>query len=321
VVQLVAVLLSAHIDDAWQSRLAKAFPDVHFVSMPKSGEVPPDGADAIALFRCTMSKPELQRTISGAPSLRWIHSCTAGFDQLLIPEITERGLTVTRSAASHHIPIAEWVLAYIFLMTKRFPELLRAQAEHRWDRLEMEELGGKTVGIVGAGAIGTEVATRCRPLGMRVIATKRTPAPLPAYDEVLGAEDLPRLLAESDYVVLACPLTSETRGMIGERELRIMKQTAFLLNIARGGLIVDDDLIQALREGWIAGACLDAFATEPLPPESPLWSIDRLVVTPHASSSSPLAMKRAEQEFVVNLRRFLNDEPLNNKIREPALGY
>jgi len=228
---------------------------------------------------------------------------------------------VTRSAATHHIPISEWVLAYIFLMTKRLPELLQAQREHRWDRLEMEELGGKTVGIVGAGAIGTEVALRCRPLGMRVIATKRSPMPLPAYDEVMGADQLPRLLAESDYVVLACPLTTETRGMIGETQLRLMKATSFLLNIARGGLIVEHDLIRALREGWIAGACLDAFAQEPLPADSPLWDVKRLIITPHASSSSPLVMQRAEQEFVANLRRFIANEPLNNLLREPALGY
>ena len=317
---MFTVLLSAHVAEA-QARLSAAFPDTRFVPLPNGGEVPPEGMDAVALFRCAMSKPQLQTTIGGAPALRWIHSCTAGFDQLLVPEITTRNLVVTRSAATHHIPISEWVLAYIFLMTKRLPELLQAQREHRWDRLEMEELGGKTVGIVGAGAIGTEVALRCRPLGMRVIATKRSPMPLPAYDEVMGADQLPRLLAESDYVVLACPLTTETRGMIGETQLRLMKATSFLLNIARGGLIVEHDLIRALREGWIAGACLDAFAQEPLPADSPLWDVKRLIITPHASSSSPLVMQRAEQEFVANLRRFIANEPLNNLLREPALGY
>jgi phosphoglycerate dehydrogenase-like enzyme len=206
-------------------------------------------------------------------------------------------------------------------MTKRFPELLRNQAAHRWDRIQMEELGGKTVGIVGAGQIGTEVAIRARPLGMRVIATKRSPEPLPAYDEVMGPDQLPRLLAESDYVVLACPLTTETRGMIDEPQLRLMKPTAFLLNVARGGLIVDDALLRALREAWIAGACLDAFNQEPLPPESPLWDVERLVVTPHASSSSPHVLRRAEQEFVVNLRQFVAGEPLLNRLREPTLGY
>lgn len=318
---MVTALLTAHFDESQRERLARELPEVRFVQLRVSGEVPPEGADASLLFRCTMSKPQLQRTLAGAPGLGWIHSCTAGFDQLLVPEIVERDLVVTRSAAAHHIPISEWVLAYILLMTKRFPELLRLQAEHRWDRLEMEELGGKTVGIVGAGAIGTEVARRCAPLGMRVIATKRSPKPLPEYDEVLGADQLPRLLVESDYVVLACPLTTETRDMIGEPQLRMMKPTAFLLNVARGGLIVDDALVRALRERWIAGACLDAFTVEPLPADSPLWDVERLVVTPHASSSSPCVMGRAIDEFVANVRRYLAGVPLHNRLREPDLGY
>lgn len=318
---MLTVLLSAHVAANHLATLRATVPEVRFVALPPSGQVPADAGEAAVLFRCAMSKPELQRAIAGSPALRWIHSCAAGFDQLLVPEITERDLTVTRSASSHHIPISEWVLTYILFMTKRFPELIKAQAQHRWDRLEADEVGGKTVGIVGAGAIGTEVARRCRPLGMRVIATKRSPVPLAEYDLVMGANELPRLLAESDYVVLACPLTTETAGMIGEQALRLMKPTAFLINIARGALIVDADLIRALGEGWIAGACLDAFAQEPLPSDSPLWDVERLVITPHASSNSPLVMKRAEGEFVANLRRYLKGEPLANTLREPALGY
>ncbi len=318
---MTTVLVSSHFDTDQRAALATEFPGVSFVSLSPTGEVPAEGAGATILLRCAMSKPQLQRTIAEAPALRWIHSCAAGFDQLLVPEIAERGLAVTRSAASHHIPISEWVVTYMLLMTKRFPELLQAQREHRWDRLEAEELLGKTVGIVGAGAIGTEVARRCGPMGMRVIATKRSPGPLPLFDDVSGPEGLPNLLAESDYVVLTCPLTAETRGMIGATQLRMMKPTAFLLNVARGGLIVDDDLIRALREGWIAGAGLDAFTQEPLPADSPLWDVERLIITPHASSSSPAVMARSLEEFIRNLRRYLNDEPLENLLREPALGY
>jgi phosphoglycerate dehydrogenase-like enzyme len=318
---LETVLLSAHFSEPQVAEMAVEFPDVRFVTLPPSGEVPDGATDATVLFRCAMSKPELRRTLAGAPDLRWVHSCTAGFDQLMVPEITERRLLVTRSAASHHLPISEWVLAYMLVVTKRFPELLKAQAEHRWHRPELEELAGKTVGIVGAGAIGREIALRCKAFGMRVIGTKRSPAPLEHFDAVLGAEQLPRLLAESDYVVLACPLTTETRGMIGAPELDLMKPSAYLMNIARGGLIVDDDLVRALREHRIAGACLDAFNEEPLPQDSPLWDVERLIVTAHASSSSPEVMRRARREFMANLRRFRNGQPLENQLREPALGY
>ena len=318
---MVTVLLAEVIEDSQAQSLAGEFPDVNFVRLPKSGEVPPAGADAEVLFRCAMSKPQLTTTIEGAPRLAWIHSCSAGFDQLIVPEITGRGLIVTRSAATHHIPISEWVIGFMFMVAKRFPGLMKAQQEHRWAPPDVEELGGKTCGIVGAGAIGAEVARRCRALGMRVIATKRTPAELPEYDAVLPADQLPALLAESDYVVLACPLTTETRDMIGERELRMMKPTAFLLNIARGGLIVDEALIRALREGWIAGACLDAFRIEPLPPDSPLWDVPNLFLTPHASYKSIHFLDRSTLEFATNLRRYIDGAPLANTLRDAALGY
>lgn len=315
------VLLAAMIDEQQLLMLQERFPATRFVRLPQSGEVPNDAADAQVLFRCAMSKLELSRALAGAPDLRWMHSCSAGFDQLLVPEITDRGLIVTRSAQTHHIPISEWVIAFIFAAAKRFPQLWQAQKEHRWAPPESEEVGGKTVGIVGAGAIGTEVARRCTALGMRVIATKRSPAELPEYEKVMAADRLPELLAESDYVVLATPLTTETRGMIGERELRSMKPTAFLLNIARGALIVDDDLVRALREGWIAGALLDAHQQEPLPPDSPLWDVENLFITPHASYKSPHFMERSTREFADNLERFLDGEQLRNTLREPALGY
>ena len=319
---MLTVLLAQIIEDSQVEALEAEFAGrVRFVRLPTSGEVPADGSDAAVLFRCAMSKPQFSTALAGSPRLAWIHTCSAGFDQLLVPEISERGLTVTRSAATHHIPIAEWVIGYMFLLAKRFPALMTAQREHRWAPPDTDELGGKTVGIVGAGAIGSQVARRCRALGMRVIATKRSPAPSADYDEVLPADQLPALIEQSDYVVLACPLTTETRDMIGERELRLMKPTAFLLNIARGGLIVDEALIRALEEGWIAGAALDAFRQEPLPPDSPLWDVPNLFLTPHASYKSIHFLERSTREFAANLHRYLAGEPLANTLRDAALGY
>lgn len=318
---MTTVLLAAMIEEEQLRLLQSEFPALRFVRLPASGEVPVDATDAQVLFRCAMSKIQLSQTLGDAPQLKWMHSCSAGFDQLLVPEIIERNLMVTRSAATHHIPISEWVIAYIFAAAKRFPALWKAQTEHRWAPPDTEEVGGKTVGIVGAGAIGSEVAKRCSALGMHVIATKRTPADSPLYDKVMPADQLPALLAESDFVVLACPLTTETRGMIGERQLRLMKPTAFLLNIARGGLIIDDDLLRALGEGWIAGAFLDAFQQEPLPADSPLWDVENLFITPHASYKSPHFLERSTREFAENLQRFVDGQQLHNTLREPTLGY
>ncbi len=317
----LTVLLADAIASEHRERLADEFPALRFVVLAKDGSVPPDALDAQVLFRCAMGKAELSRTLSEATALRWMHSCSAGFDQLIVPEVLDGHLVVTRSAATHHIPIAEWVLAFILSMAKRFPELWRAQVEHRWAPPDSQELGGKTVGIIGAGAIGAEVAWRCSALGMRVIGTKRSPAELPDYERVMAPERLPELLAESDFVVLACPLTTETRGMIGAEQLRTMKPSAYLINIARGGLIVDDDLYSALNEGLIAGACLDAHHVEPLPPDSPVWDVPNLFATPHASYKSPRFLERSTTEFAANLRRFMADEPLHNALRDAALGY
>jgi phosphoglycerate dehydrogenase-like enzyme len=315
------VLIAAAIEDGVAASLVDAFPDVAFVNLPKDGEVPASASDAEILFRCAMSKEEMGRTIAGAPGLRWIHTCSAGFDQLLVPEIEALGLAVTRSAATHHIPISEWVIGFMLLVSKRFPDLMDAQRQHRWAPPDTEDLMGKTIGIVGAGAIGTEVARRARPFGMDVIATKRSPIELPEYDRVMASEDLPKLLEESDFVVLACPLTTETEGMIAAAQLRMMKPSAYLINIARGRLVVEADLIQALRDRWIAGACIDAFAQEPLPAESPLWDTERLILTPHSSYRSPHMMARAGEEFAANLRRYMAGEPLANRLHEPRLGY
>jgi phosphoglycerate dehydrogenase-like enzyme len=274
----------------------------------------------MVLLRCRMVKPVLGRALAGAPALEWIHTCTAGFDQLLIPEVEERRIVVSRSAKTMSVQIGEFVLAYILVCAKRIPQLVHAQREHRWSPPDTVELAGATVGVVGAGAIGAEVAWRCDALGMRVIGTKRTPMPLPHFERVLPSDELPALLRESDYVVLACPLTAETQGMIGEAELRLMKPTAYLLNVARGALIVERDLLRALREEWIAGACLDAFEAEPLQPESALWDGTNLFLTPHCSYVSPNIDCRALAEFKVNLAHYLAGEPLEN-VFDRARGY
>lgn len=317
----LTVLVTSIYQPEHLAALRASFPDVRFTQLTQDGAVPADATAAEVLLRCYMSKPALRRALTEAPGIKWIHTCTAGFDQLLIPEIVERGLRVTRSAQTQNIPMAEFVIGYLFLVSKRFPDILRSQARHLWQPPDPDELGGKTIGIVGAGAVGVEVARRCAALGMRVIGTKRSPGPLPHFERVATPDGLPALLAESDYVLLSVPLTSETQGMIGEPQLHMMKPTAWLINIARGALIVEADLVRALRERRIAGACLDAFVHEPLPADSPLWDLDNLILTPHSSYRSPHGMTRGLEEFEANLRRYLNGEPLANPLKDPVLGY
>ncbi len=321
---MLTVLVSSHFQAAHVDTLHAAFPDARFFQLAADGAVPPVGRDAEVLFRCGMPRPALHRTLADATGIRWIHSCTAGVEWLLVPEVVERGIALTRSVTTFTAPVAEWVVGCIFLCAKHYLMLARLQAQRIWMGVPHEppadSVHDKTVGIVGCGAIGQEIARRCAALGMRVLGLRRHPAPLPGFDAIVGPDGLPMLLREADFLILAAPLTSETRGMLGAAELRRMKPTAYLINVGRGALTVEADLIVALREGRIAGACLDVFEQEPLPPESPLWGLENVLITPHYSYSSPEGLERAVEEFGENLTHYLRGEPLAN-VYDRERGY
>jgi phosphoglycerate dehydrogenase-like enzyme len=315
------VLVAAAYQPHHLASLRENFPDVNFVQILKDGSVPAEGKDASILLFLALTKPDLQRTLAGAPGIQWIHLSTAGFDWALVPEVAERRIILTRSAEAKRDAVAEFTLAFIFQVSKRLPMLAAAQAGRRWARPDPDFVRGKTVGIIGAGAIGAEVARLASALGLRVIGTKRNPESLPGFEMVLPPQDLPQVLAASDFLVLACPLTDETRGLIGAQALRAMKPTAYLINIARGGIIVEADLVRALQEGWIAGACLDAFEQEPLPADSPLWSAPNAIITPHCAYASPRNIDSVVEEFIVNFDRYRRNEPLRHLPKNLALGY
>ena len=205
-----------------------------------------------------------------APRLRWFHAWGAGVDGVLqYPGAIEHDFILTSTSGIHPIQMTEHVLALMLAFARRLPDALRAQATRTWrhmEKAEVFELAGKTLLVVGLGAIGQRIAQVAAALGMRVLGVRRTPSGLPGTERVAGIESLHDLLPEADFVVLVTPLTPETRGLIGERELRLMKRDAYLINVARGGVVDEAALVRALREGWIAGAGLDVFAHEPLPP-------------------------------------------------------
>lgn len=258
-----------------------------------------------------------------APRLKWIQLTSAGADRLLGSGFIQQGVTVTTVSGLHATPIGEFVLQSILMLAKKAPQYMRSQMRHEWSRFMPREVYGSTVGIVGLGNIGSEVGRLAKSLGCRVIATKRSTGERHRglyADEILPMSELPYLLAESDYVVLSMPLTPETRGMIGEKELRSMKPTASLVNIARGPVVVEAALIQALREGWIAGAALDVFDQEPLPAESPLWDLENVILSPHISGGTEIYNLRAVTIFCENLRSYLDGQPLCNVV-DPERGY
>lgn len=275
-----------------------------------------------------------------APRLRWVQLHFAGTDHLIHhPLFTRTDVAFTTVSGIHAPVIAEYVFASILAWRHQLPRLLAYQAraewpQDRWEKFAVRELRGATLGIVGYGSLGREVARIGQAFGLRVLALKRGPRREDTGYTLSGLGDpdgriperfyqpheLRSMLAECDVVVLTVPLTEETRGLIGEAELRAMKPTAYLVNVARGEVVDEAALVRALEAGWIGGAGLDVFAQEPLPPASPLWRLPNVILSPHVSGFTAHYDEHAADLFAANLRRYLAGEPLLNLV-DKRLGY
>ena len=262
--------------------------------------------------------------LSLAPNLRWLQLTSAGADRLIDGQLMRSNVVVTTASGVHTVTAGELILGFILSFAKGLPTAMHAQRERKWSPRMPQELYGKTTGIVGIGAIGGGVARLAKAFGMRVVATRRSAAArtdnVPDVDELLQPSGLEQLLAQSDYVVVAAPLTAETRHLIGEKELAAMKRSGVIINIARGALIDEKALVRVLKEKQIAGAGLDVFEQEPLPPDSELWAMDNVIITPHMAGHTPIYMERVLELFHDNLRRYLGGERLRNLV-DPARGY
>jgi phosphoglycerate dehydrogenase-like enzyme len=255
------------------------------------------------------------------PNLRWLHVTRGGVSAYLTPAVKARPIQVTGSKGIHGAVFSEFALACILALVKKLPECIEAQKQKKWQRLVPIEIEGKTLGIVGLGIAGSELARKAKALGMRVLATKRTAAPKPDYVDELGTPDLlPRLLVESDFIVLLLASVPSTLDIIGENELRMMKRSAYLINLTGGRAIEEAWLVRALKEGWIAGAALDAFARQPLPEDSELWSLPNVIITPRIGGISSEKWPALLPIFIDNLKRFIAGEPLRNLV-DKELGY
>jgi phosphoglycerate dehydrogenase-like enzyme len=314
-------------------RIREAAPGARLITLSVEGLADGPLDDVEVLLRGWLSAEAFDRLLARAPRLAWVHSASAGVERALTPTARERGVVITNARGVFSRPIAEYVLMMILAISRRLPQLLELQRERTWQPLEGSELRDLTIGIVGLGSIGRAVAALASAFGCRVVAVRRRgEAGGPARggdvdglhdvepDELLGPEGLPALLAQSDFVVLAAPLTPETEGMIDDAALAAMKRGSWLVNIARGRLIDERALLRALREGRIGGAVLDTFAEEPLPPDSPFYDLPNVIVTPHTSWSSSRVLDRSVELFCDNLRRFAAGEPLLNVV-DPDAGY
>ncbi|HEY3073007.1 MAG TPA: D-2-hydroxyacid dehydrogenase [Candidatus Limnocylindrales bacterium] len=338
-------VLSARYRGRDLERIREAAPGTRLVMVSREGIADGPLDDVEVLLRGFISADAFDRVLAKAPRLAWVHSASAGVENVLTPLSRERGVVITNARGVFSRPIAEYVLMMILAVSRRLPQLLELQRERTWQPLEGVELRDVTVGIVGLGSIGRAVGALATSFGCRVIATRRRAEVGTGIgaaggdgsgetradddelslgelmlDRVAGPEGLPALLAESDFVVLALPLTSETENVIDDEMLRQMKPGAWLINIARGRLVDDRALLRAVREGRIGGAVLDAFREEPLPSGSPFYELPNVIVTPHTSWSSGRVLDRSIGLFCDNLRRFSRGQTLLN-IVDPAAGY
>ncbi|KAB8143819.1 D-2-hydroxyacid dehydrogenase [Chloroflexia bacterium SDU3-3] len=291
-------------------------PDLSIVHIAEDGSADGDIADADAILRWMMSKV-LDTTIDQAPRLRWVHTMSAGVDGFRLGDLARRKITLTNSAGAHAIAISEFVLSTMLGRVKRLRELASFTPGDAWQRrrsLDMGELYGQTVLILGLGSIGREIAKRAHAFGMRVIGSRRRPVPMPNIDVVVGDHQWRDLLPQADFVVVATPLTAATRGMVDADAFGRMKPGAYLINIARGQIVDSDALIDALRTRRLSGASLDTLPVEPLPADHPLWSAPNIWITPHISWMSPRTQERSLSYFYENLRRFVAGEDLINVV-------
>jgi phosphoglycerate dehydrogenase-like enzyme len=320
-------ILSARYRPQDLERIAAAAPGSRLVSISLEGLADGDLSEVEVLLRGPLPRGIFDRILARCPRLTWVHSATAGVERVLTPAALERGLAITNARGVFSEPIAEYVLMMILAVSRRLRQLFELQRERTWQPLEATELSDVTVGVVGLGSIGRRVAELALAFGCRVVASRRGPADGSAgADEPRGItltvppERLPELMAQSDFVVLALPLTPETEGLFGARMLAHAKTGSWLINVARGRLIDERALLRALRDGPLGGAVLDTFAEEPLGPESVFYDLPNVIVTPHTSWSSGRVLDRSIELFCQNLARFRQGEPLHNLV-DPSAGY
>lgn len=258
-------------------------------------------------------------TVRKAPSLQWLHVFNAGVDHPIYTEMLQRGVRLTTSAGSTAVPIAQTAITGLLMLARNFPRWLRGQHERRWDPMRMpdfpRDLVGQTMLVLGLGSIGAEIARLARVLGLKVIGLRRSPRrDADPVDEMHPPQKLAELLPRADWLVIASPLTAETRGLIGADMLARLPRGAGLLNIARGEIIDETALVAALREGRLGGAYLDVFEKEPLPVDSPLWELPNVVISPHNSAAAQGNDGRVYDMFIANLERWHQRQALSNEV-------
>jgi phosphoglycerate dehydrogenase-like enzyme len=280
--------------------------------------------DAGVLFNWSGSLALFRNVFGICPNLRWVHSRSVGLERSLFPELADSPVLLTNGSGVFSASLGEFALAAILYFAKDLRRMIRNQTAGVWEAFDVMPVTGHTVGIIGYGDIGRAIAARVRPLGMTVLALKRHASPTsgtdPLVEQTYSPERRMEMLSRCDYVVVAAPLTSETRGMIGGPEFAAMKPTAVAINVGRGPVINEEALVSALSNGRIKGAALDVFDQEPLPQGHPFYKLENVLLSPHCADHTPDWLDNAMRFFIEQFRRFRKGEPLLNVV-DKKLGY
>ena len=283
----------------------------------------PEIRDASVLFIWFGTRDEVIRVMQAAPNLKWIHARYAGLDGLLSRALIESPMPLTNGSGVFSQSLGEWAIFGAIWFAKDVPRMLRSQRAHQWDVYTVAMISDQTMGIVGHGDIGRAIARRAKALGMRVLALRRDTAPREGdenVDQVYATAEMHEMLAQCDCVVSAAPLTPATKGLLSTAEFNAMKREAIVMNVGRGPVVDETALIEALRSGRIRGAVLDVFETEPLPPDSPLWDMENVLISAHCVDHTHSWLQDAVDFFYEQLAHWRAGEPLRNVVDKHA-GY
>jgi len=296
--------------DALADNIRKRYPNLEIVSCWGDDQLQ-EQLDELEVLLCFRPSKEV---LAQAPRISWIMTMGAGVDSVLPNPGLREECVITNARGIHATQISEHTMGVTLALALRLPEHIRNQVQSAWQLRPHMIVEGKTMAVIGLGSIGKEIARKASALGLRVIGVRKQPAPVEHVEHVYGPDELCEALEDADFVVLIVALTPGTRGLIGKEEFEAMKPGAFLINVARGPVVVEHDLVEALQNQVIAGAALDVFEKEPLPPESPLWNMDNVLITPHNAGIRPDYIYAVANLFCDNLERYRSGQPLFNVV-------
>jgi phosphoglycerate dehydrogenase-like enzyme len=320
----ITLLVLANPADRHLAMLEALPEEIHIAAGESAEAFESSAAEADVVFNWSGTRALLRDVLGMAPAARWVHTRSAGLDDLLFPELVAHPAVLTNASGVFSPSLGEWVLGAILYFAKDFRRLVRNQTAGVWEQFDVPFIEGQTVGIVGFGDIGRAVAARVRGMGMRVLALKRHLPPPghvdPLAERIYPTEARCEMLARCDYVVITAPLTPETRGMMGAAEIAAMKREAVVVNVGRGPVVDEAALIEALSRGLIKGAALDVFEREPVPEGHAFYGLENVLLSPHSADHTPDWLERAMRQFLEQFERFRKGEPLANVV-DKTLGY